>query len=131
LNRIQNKNFLRGFPPDGRYLIGVSGGRDSIALLHWLRECGYRKLIVCHLIISFVADRATRMRGSSKNWPPIMMSILKWDPRTCERSRQNKKSRSKRPRGMLAINFLHKWQNKGVRELFLSAITPTIWSKLS
>jgi tRNA(Ile)-lysidine synthase len=49
LNRIQNKNFLRGFPPDGHYLIGVSGGRDSIALLHWLIERGYRKLIVCHL----------------------------------------------------------------------------------
>ena len=49
MNRIQNKNFLRGFSPDGRYLIGVSGGRDSIALLHWLHECGYRKLIVCHL----------------------------------------------------------------------------------
>jgi tRNA(Ile)-lysidine synthase len=48
LNR-KDKNFLRGFPPDGRYLIGVSGGRDSIALLHWLHECGYRKLIVCHL----------------------------------------------------------------------------------
>ena len=49
MKQIQNKNLLRGFPPDGRYLIGVSGGRDSIALLHWLRECGYRKLIVCHL----------------------------------------------------------------------------------
>jgi tRNA(Ile)-lysidine synthase len=49
LNRIQNKNFLRGFSPDGRYLIGVSGGRDSIALLHWLHERGYRKLIACHL----------------------------------------------------------------------------------
>src|SRR6266446_8006697 len=49
LNRIQNKNFLRGFPPDGRYLIGVSGGRDSVALLHWLKERGYKKLIVCHL----------------------------------------------------------------------------------
>jgi len=49
LNQIQNKSFLRGFPPDGRYLIGVSGGRDSIALLHWLHERGYRKLIVCHL----------------------------------------------------------------------------------
>jgi tRNA(Ile)-lysidine synthase len=48
LNR-KDKNFLRGFPPDGRYLIGVSGGRDSIALLHWLHERGYRKLIVCHL----------------------------------------------------------------------------------
>ena len=49
MNRIQNKNFLRGFPPDGRYLIGVSGGRDSIALLDRLHELGYRKLIVCHL----------------------------------------------------------------------------------
>jgi tRNA(Ile)-lysidine synthase len=49
LNQIQNKNFLRGFPPDGRYLIAVSGGRDSVALLHALTERGYRKLIVCHL----------------------------------------------------------------------------------
>jgi tRNA(Ile)-lysidine synthase len=49
LNQIQNKNFLRGFTPDGRYLIAVSGGRDSVALLHWLHQRGYRKLVVCHL----------------------------------------------------------------------------------
>ena len=49
MNQIQNKNFLRGFTPDGRYLIAVSGGRDSVALLHWLYQRGYRKLIVCHL----------------------------------------------------------------------------------
>jgi tRNA(Ile)-lysidine synthase len=35
-------------PNDRRYLVGVSGGRDSIALLHWLTAHGYRKLIVCH-----------------------------------------------------------------------------------
>jgi len=39
----------RDFPPEARYLIGVSGGRDSVALLSWLVELGYRKLIVCHL----------------------------------------------------------------------------------
>jgi len=39
---------LAAFPNDRRYLIGVSGGRDSIALLHWLFGQGYRKLIVCH-----------------------------------------------------------------------------------
>ena len=50
MNWIQIKtNLLRKFPPDARYLIGVSGGRDSIALLNWLVNLGYKKLIVCHL----------------------------------------------------------------------------------
>jgi tRNA(Ile)-lysidine synthase len=40
---------LRKFPRRRRYLIGVSGGRDSVALLHWLVDLGYRELIVCHL----------------------------------------------------------------------------------
>ena len=44
-----DSRLTRDFPPDARYLIGVSGGRDSVALLHWLVELGYRKLIVCHL----------------------------------------------------------------------------------
>jgi tRNA(Ile)-lysidine synthase len=39
---------LAAFPNDRRYLIGVSGGRDSVALLHCLLSQGYRKLIVCH-----------------------------------------------------------------------------------
>ena len=40
---------LQQFPPKQRYLIGVSGGRDSVALLHHLVELHYRRLIVCHL----------------------------------------------------------------------------------
>ena len=40
---------LRQFPPTAPYLVGVSGGRDSITLLHHLVELGYRKLVVCHL----------------------------------------------------------------------------------
>lgn len=40
---------LRDFPASQRYLIGVSGGRDSIALLNLLLGFGYEKLIVCHL----------------------------------------------------------------------------------
>lgn len=49
MNRIQNKFFLRGFPPDGHYLVGVSGGRDSVALLHSLTQRSYKHLIICHL----------------------------------------------------------------------------------
>src|SRR6266513_538769 len=50
VNWIQIKpNLLRRFPPDVRYLIGVSGGCDSVALLHALVNFGYKKLIVCHL----------------------------------------------------------------------------------
>jgi tRNA(Ile)-lysidine synthase len=40
---------LRHFPPDACYLVGVSGGRDSVALLHWLVSLGYKRLIVGHL----------------------------------------------------------------------------------
>jgi tRNA(Ile)-lysidine synthase len=44
-----NSRFVPKFPPSQRYLIGVSGGRDSVALLHLLVDLGYRRLIVCHL----------------------------------------------------------------------------------
>ena len=46
---IEEKKIAGDFPNSARYLIGVSGGRDSIALLHWLVNLGYKKLIVCHL----------------------------------------------------------------------------------
>jgi len=50
MNWIQAKtNLFRSFSPGARYLIGVSGGRDSIALLYWLINLGYNELIVCHL----------------------------------------------------------------------------------
>jgi tRNA(Ile)-lysidine synthase len=50
---------LATFPAQQRYLIGVSGGRDSVALLHWLVGLGYGRLIVCHL------DHRLRGRSSA------------------------------------------------------------------
>lgn len=40
---------MRAFSPRRKYLIAVSGGRDSMALLHGLRAMGFRHLVVCHL----------------------------------------------------------------------------------
>ena len=50
---------LRNFSTDQRYLVGVSGGRDSVALLQHLAQRGYGRLIVCHL------DHQLRGRASS------------------------------------------------------------------
>ncbi len=46
-------------PPTRSYLVGVSGGRDSVVLLHLLANLGYRKLVVCHL------DHRLRGRASA------------------------------------------------------------------
>ncbi len=35
--------------PALKYLVAVSGGRDSMAMLHWLLDGGCRQLVVCHL----------------------------------------------------------------------------------
>jgi len=40
------------------FLVGVSGGRDSMVLLHALRALGFEKLVVCHL------DHGLRGRAS-------------------------------------------------------------------
>jgi tRNA(Ile)-lysidine synthase len=40
---------LQHFPPTQKCLIGVSGGRDSVVLLHQLVHRGYYRLVVCHL----------------------------------------------------------------------------------
>jgi tRNA(Ile)-lysidine synthase len=56
---IEEKKFARDFPAGARYLIGVSGGRDSIALLHSLGDLGFKNLVVCHL--------NHQLRGRSSN----------------------------------------------------------------
>ncbi len=40
---------LPDFPRRAAVLAGVSGGRDSVALAHWLCANGFTRVIVCHL----------------------------------------------------------------------------------
>jgi tRNA(Ile)-lysidine synthase len=51
-----------GFSPDERCLIGVSGGRDSVVLLHQLLAAGFKDLIVCHLDHSLRPESAEDAR---------------------------------------------------------------------
>jgi tRNA(Ile)-lysidine synthase len=51
-----------GFAPEERCLVGVSGGRDSVALLHQLHAAGFPDLIVCHLDHGFRAESTTDAR---------------------------------------------------------------------
>jgi tRNA(Ile)-lysidine synthase len=72
-------DILRAFPPDAPYLIGVSGGRDSVALLHALRAAGYENLIICHLNHqlrgrSSAAD-ARFVQKLAKNFPVAIDSV--------------------------------------------------------
>jgi tRNA(Ile)-lysidine synthase len=69
VNWIQIKTkLLRRFLPDARYLIGVSGGRDSVTLLHWLITLGYERLVVCHL--------NHRLRGRSSDADARFVKML-------------------------------------------------------
>src|SRR6267378_4899631 len=73
---------LKEFPPSRHYLIGVSGGRDSVALLHWLTTLGYRKLTVCHL------DHELRGRASKTDARFVTSIAQKWGL-NCEIGRTN------------------------------------------
>ncbi|NNE94361.1 MAG: tRNA lysidine(34) synthetase TilS [Verrucomicrobiales bacterium] len=52
-------DLFRRYSPKRKYLIGVSGGRDSMALLHLLHRSGFSKLVVCHV------DHGLRGRSST------------------------------------------------------------------
>ncbi|HXM74378.1 MAG TPA: tRNA lysidine(34) synthetase TilS [Chthoniobacterales bacterium] len=68
-----NTSLLRPFSPGARYLVGVSGGRDSVALLHWLVELGYKNLIVCHF------DHQLRGRSSRADAIFVQKLAVKYD----------------------------------------------------
>ena len=73
-----NPIFFRRFSRDARYLVAVSGGRDSVLLLHWLIERGYNKLTVCHL------NHLLRGRSSDADARFVEQLVAKYNGRMAE-----------------------------------------------
>ena len=89
----------RDFPPDGRYLIGVSGGRDSVALLHWLGSLGYERLIVCHL------NHRLRGRSSDADAQFVKRLVERYDGQALRPPGARTGKRSARPTTARHIEF--------------------------
>ena len=78
-----NPQLFSSFPPDSRYLVGLSGGRDSIVLLHCLFDLGYRRLIVCHL------NHQLRGRSSAADARFVQGLVAKYNGKiVCQPSRK-------------------------------------------
>ena len=88
------RELITRFPLTRRYLIGVSGGRDSVALLDTLTGLGYRRLIVCHL------DHQLRGRASRADakFVTILATKLKLE---CETGRTDVAGLARRTRQSL------------------------------
>ena len=92
-------SWLPRFAPSDTHLIGVSGGRDSVALLHALVAAGYRRLIVCHL------DH--RLREGSEEDARFVAALAKaWKLRV-EIGRENVAARAKRQQQSLETAARH------------------------
>src|SRR6059058_3394988 len=130
VNWIQAKtNLLPRFPSGARYLIGVSGGRDSVVLLDALVDLDYRKLIVCHF------DHQLRGRSSRADARFVEKLAAKYDvdleigsADVRAVANHRKMSIETAARGCV-IRSLRKWRSKGAVRRFFSLITPTIWSR--
>jgi tRNA(Ile)-lysidine synthase len=62
---------LKGISKSKKFLVGVSGGRDSMVLLHALHRLGFRQLVVCHL------DHALRGKASKADAALVKKTALR------------------------------------------------------
>ena len=75
--------------PDGKALLGLSGGRDSVALLHLLLAAGHRDLVVCHL------NHGLRGRESDAD-AAFVRSMAEKHGLACELAKTNVKAQAKK-----------------------------------
>jgi tRNA(Ile)-lysidine synthase len=122
MNWIQSaETFSRRFPPDRRYLAAVSGGRDSIALLHWLSAHGYKKLVVCHFnhqLRGAASDRDQKFVEQVAAEQRLDMEVGSADVRALARNR--KMSVEAAARDARYRFFAHAAKQTGVNTIFLA-----------
>ena len=88
-----------------RYLLGISGGRDSVALLHLLLDAGYRNIVLCHL------NHSLRGRASGQDAALVSRLGKKYDLQ-CETERVNIPKQMSQKSGsmeLLARNARHQF----------------------
>jgi tRNA(Ile)-lysidine synthase len=90
---------IRDFRLEVPCLIGVSGGRDSVALLHWLINVGYERLIVCHL------NHRLRGRSSDADARFVNRLVERYNGKVLESPRPRTGKRRPRPTTRCRIEF--------------------------
>ena len=101
-------------------LVGVSGGRDSVALLHWLAAAGTKNLTVCHL------DHG--LRAESGEDAAFVRKLARALRVECVVAREDVRARAKRTRRSLETAarearyefFARVAQERGVTRLVLA-----------
>lgn len=75
--------------PDGRALLGISGGRDSVVLLHLLLAAGRRDVLLCHL------NHGLRGRESDED-AAFVRSLAEKHGLACEIAKTNVKAQAQK-----------------------------------
>lgn len=109
-----------GFSPEERCLIGVSGGRDSVALLHQLHAAGFRELIVCHLDHALRAASAADARFVEKLAAKLDYTFVLQREDVATLAKERKKSLETTAREARLSFFAHVAREHDCPRLFLA-----------
>lgn len=109
-----------GFSPEERCLIGVSGGRDSVALLHQLCAAGFRELIVCHLDHALRAESPADAQFVEKLAKKMDYAFVSQREDVATLAKQRKKSLETTARDARLSFFAHVAREHDCPRLFLA-----------
>lgn len=107
-------------PADEAALIGVSGGRDSVALLHALAALGFTDLVVCHLDHGLRAESAADAKFVRKLARELKLSCVIEREDVAARAKRGKQSLETAAREARYEFFARVAVKRGCARLFLA-----------